>query len=67
MGNTVVPQQTLKYKPIGRRDGRNREYDGRTKLFSKDTNRLNSLKLREVQKKRKKRRKRKTSFHLTLL
>ena len=52
MGNTGLPQQALKYKPTGRRDRRNREYDGRAKLFSKDTHKLNSLNLREVQKKK---------------
>jgi hypothetical protein len=52
MGNTGLTQQALKYKPTGRRDRGDREYDGRTKLFSKDTNRLNVLNLREVQKKK---------------
>jgi hypothetical protein len=58
MGNTGLPQQALKYKPTGRRDRGDREYDGRTKLFSKDRNRINSLNFREVQKKKRRRRRR---------
>jgi hypothetical protein len=57
MGNTGLPQQDLKYKPTGRRDRGNREYDGWTILIPEDTNRLNSLNLREVQKKKKKKQK----------
>ena len=56
MGDNSLPQQALKYKPTGRRHRGDRKYDGRTKLFSKDRNRLNSLNLTEVKKKKKKKR-----------